>query len=486
MAQLTLRENALGKRLAAHLLRRTTYNVNPDRVNEFALKTADEAVEELLQPANLLYPDGPLFYGNGNPVFELGRVTDDSGEVAGVLEGGGNNRLRPYYGLWRIYESIHCPTAQWRIIHWFASLFTLTADGGGARYHYHFWRLLRHLSFDNLKTLAFKVTTDNNMLHYLDNHQNRVNNINENYAREFLELFTILKGPVVSVGNYTNYTEADITTAAKVLTGWRLERAYTDPETGIVAGQAYYNRHDSSDKTFSAAFQSRTITGAVDEADMYRELQEFVDMIFDQLETARAFTRKMYRFFVSDNIDEEIEVDIIEPLAAELNNNGYQHIPVLKTLLKSVHFYDEDDSDSSNEIIGGKIKSPMELFCTSVNLLNIENTDQNDLERHFKGNYNRVATEHFTKVGMDIIGPPTVEGFPGYYDETAGFSKAWFKTNVLYERFTYGLSFRRGKVRNNNGDIPYKMDISTLPNGVYTLAVYRSNGKRHIERIVKE
>ena len=54
------------------------------------------------------------------------------------------------------------------------------------------------------------------MLYYLDNTENNKNNPNENYAREFLELFTIGKGEQVSDGDYTNYTEHDIQQAARV------------------------------------------------------------------------------------------------------------------------------------------------------------------------------------------------------------------------------------------------------------------------------
>ena len=50
----------------------------------------------------------------------------------------------------------------------------------------------------NIKTLAKKITLDNAMLRYLDNTENNATNPNENYAREFLELFTILKGAQIS------------------------------------------------------------------------------------------------------------------------------------------------------------------------------------------------------------------------------------------------------------------------------------------------
>ena len=461
MAQLNIRNGILGKRLAAHLLRRTTYKISPGRIDEFAQKTADEAVEELLQAAPLTYPNGPLYYGNGQPIFELGRVNSGSGQIIPASGGGRANfgRLLAPGNLWRIYECIACSTIHWKMAQWFASLFVLDARlGGGGQFHYHFWRLLHHLSFADLKTLAIKVTTSNNMLTYLDNTDNKVGAPNENYSREFLELFTILKGETIGIGNYTHYTEADITEAAKVLTGFILDDTYTDTDTGVVSGRAEFEDHDTTNKQFSAAFQNTTIIGATSQADMYRELQDFVDMVFNQTETARAYVRKMYRYFVSDIIDSEIETDVIAPLGAMLFNNGYQHIPVLKTLLKSVHFYDEDDANNSDDIVGGKMKTPYELFCGSINLFEIPNSDVNNLRNHFFNNYTEIAIEHFNHAGMSINGPITVEGFPGYYDAPS-YSKNWFSSNILYERFSYGASFKRGRVRNTEMAIPYQMDL---------------------------
>ena len=83
--------------------------------------------------------------------------------------------------------------------------------------------------------------------YYLDNYINQVAGPNENYAREFLELFTVLKGPQIDEGNYTNYTEEDIQKTAKVFSGIKMKplRDTIDPDTGIPMG--YVNTfHDSS------------------------------------------------------------------------------------------------------------------------------------------------------------------------------------------------------------------------------------------------
>jgi hypothetical protein len=59
MAKIDARQGLLGTRLAAHLLRRTTYQITPTRIAEFAGKTADEAVELLFNVPNLTHPEGP-------------------------------------------------------------------------------------------------------------------------------------------------------------------------------------------------------------------------------------------------------------------------------------------------------------------------------------------------------------------------------------------------------------------------------------------
>ena len=73
------------------------------------------------------------------------------------------------------------------------------------------------------------------MLNYLDNTQNNANNPNENYAREFLELFTITKGEQIGEGDYSTYTEDDVIMAAKVFSGFKtkLDRSIIDSDTGI-------------------------------------------------------------------------------------------------------------------------------------------------------------------------------------------------------------------------------------------------------------
>lgn len=85
------------------------------------------------------------------------------------------------------------------------------------------------------------------------------------------------------------YTEQDIQEAARLLTGfgWAERSEEKDPETSISCGGANMYNHDSGEKIFTSAFQSRHIPGSDSSEGMWVELQSFYDMIFDQDETAK-------------------------------------------------------------------------------------------------------------------------------------------------------------------------------------------------------
>jgi len=147
------------------------------------------------------------------------------------------------------------------------------------------------------------------MLVYLDGKLNINQWPNENFAREMLELYSIGKGLQKGEGDYTNYTEQDIKEAAKVLTGYQNDITLTnlDTDTNIPIGKLVSSGtratlHDATTKTFSAAFQNKTITpsatdGGYATPDAAKgELSDMIEMIFSQDETARFLCRKLYRW----------------------------------------------------------------------------------------------------------------------------------------------------------------------------------------------
>ncbi|MEO1260365.1 MAG: DUF1800 family protein [Bacteroidota bacterium] len=447
MASISLRQGVLGKRLAAHLLRRSSFKVTPARIADFASKTAQQAVDELFVVPPLTHPEGPINWVDGVTAWLT------TGPYENNPQNGGQQKQAVL--TWLTNEMLHDASISHKMTLFWSSIFVTEMDTDWRMFE--LWRLFQQFAVGNIKTLAYKVTLDNKMLRYLNNNINNKNSPNENYAREFFELFTILKGEQIDTGNYSNYTEHDIQEAARVLTGFVTSNTYVDPETGRRAGVASFGKHDAGNKKFSAAFGHQHITGATSASDMYRELQDFVDMIFGQVETARAFVRRMYRFFVSDFLTEEIENDVIEPLAQQLFSDGYEVENTLKTLLRSVHFYDEDDSDNHDEIIGGKIKSPLELYLSGINLFDANQMgvlNDDPAENYSKGSW--LISYNLVPLGFSYY-PSSVEGYPGFF-KAPNYSKSWFDQATISSRYRLSYSFLQGRTVKNNKTIPFAIN----------------------------
>jgi uncharacterized protein (DUF1800 family) len=450
MASLNTRQGVLGQRLAAHLLRRATYHVTPERIAAFANMTATQAVQELFNVPPYVHPEGPIDWVNGEntPWLTTGPYEMNPGN-------GGRQRTAVWF--WLVNEMLHDTSIRHKLTIFWHSIFVTEIDTDWRIFD--LVRLFQLFALGNVRDLAYKVTLDSKMQRYLNNNTNKKTSPNENYAREFFELFTILKGEQQGDGDYTNYTEHDIQEAARVLTGFRDSNfANKDPETGLATGTAGYSNHDPGNKTFSAAFGYHQILGAFNTQDMYREFKEFVDMIFNKEETARSYVRRLYRFFVSDRLTEEIENDIIAPLASQLYQDGYEIQNTVEILLTSVHFYDEDDNDSSNEVIGGKIKSPLELYLTSINLFSANQMGVlNDDADNYYNTARRFIDNNLFPMGFDFY-PRSVEGYPGFY-KAPGYSKSWFDQANIASRYKLSYTLLEGRTVKNNNSIPFQTEV---------------------------
>ncbi|WP_416758719.1 DUF1800 domain-containing protein [Roseateles sp. So40a] len=159
-------------------------------------------------------------------------------------------------------------------------------------------RALRPHALGSFRAMLGAVARHPAMLRYLDNDQNAVRGLNENYARELLELHTM--------GVDGGYTQRDVQELARVLTGFGVR---VDPDPAKVAPrfEALYQRdglfefhpgrHDFGDKQLLG----RTIKGSG-----AKELDEVLDLLVAQPATARFVCRKLAVFFLSDQPPPEL------------------------------------------------------------------------------------------------------------------------------------------------------------------------------------
>ncbi|MDX2281883.1 MAG: DUF1800 family protein [Saprospiraceae bacterium] len=461
MASLNPLQGNLGQRRAAHLLRRTSFRYTKSKVDQLATMSATDAVASLLS-FSAPQLNQPIYDNTATPTVESTTWINPPGLPLPDQE----FRLQYRVTAWWLNEALHEPGIGYKMIffyHQYLAVTNLTIDNVK---FFDYLSLLRWGALGNFKKLATKMIIDNTMLRYLSNNLNSKTNPNENFAREFLELFTIGKGPQAGPGDYTNYTEDDVIQAAKVLTGFqtRTQRDQVDPETSIPRGTVTFSRHDTSNKTFSHRFQNKVITGATTSAAFWTEINAFVDMVFNQDETARNWCRRIYRYFVHPNITPEIENEIIVPLANQLKSGGYEVLPVLQKLLASQHFYDADDSDNANEIIGGIIKSPLELVLQALSFFNITIpnpvTQNND---HYITFWTSGVSERMLGyANMLLFYPPDVAGYPAYHQQP-DYNRQWFNSSSIIARYKLPQMLLTGKRvlgSSPNSSIGIKLNIA--------------------------
>ena len=457
MSTLTPLNGALGLRRAKHLLRRSTFNFSKEQIDLLSEKTAEQALDYLLQPTinKLAEPYSPTPTSNPDGYW----LSSDKHPK----EFDGQGAKRAFICAWWWYNSVNEVSLKHKLTFFLHSCFTVGKDSGAglSSHFYDHLRLLELYAYGNIKTLAKKITLDNSMLYYLDNNSNNKNNPNENYGREYLELFTILKGQQKGEGDYTNYTEIDVQQAARVFTGFRTQadRKAIDSETNIPIGYAKKNQHVTDDKTFSTAFNNHVITGRNTAEGMFEELDDFVEMVFSQNETAVSYARKLYRFFVKSEWDEEVESNVILPLSEIIIQNNFEIVPAVKALFCSEHFYDEDDDNNSNEIIGSIVKSPLQILNEVCTLFNVEYPDPETNASRFYRNFFQwfVHNSYLSSAGLEFFNPDSVAGYPASYQEP-DFDRHWFSSTTIISRYKIMESLIYGQNTIISGKIYTKVD----------------------------
>ena len=188
------------------------------------------------------------------------------------------------------------------------------------------------------------------MLRYLDNAQNAANRINENYARELMELHTL------GVGG--GYSQADVQELARVLTGVGVSQQPLDaaPPNIRPAVRADYvrkglfefnpNRHD---------YGAKTLLGQPIQARGLAEADEALDRLARAPATARFISRKLAVYFVAD----EPSPALIDRMAAAFTGSDGDIAITLKALFESPEFAAS---------LGRKFRDPVHYVMAGVRL----------------------------------------------------------------------------------------------------------------------
>lgn len=460
---------ALGLKRAAHLLRRATFGATKQQIDSFASLTPTQATTQLFGqtlPATTL----PIDPKTGQEWVVTG-ITDANSE---------GSDLSQYLLSWFIGQMMHpslAYSAREKIVLFLHTHFTMMMEKvNDTRALYFQNELFRHFALDgvadpeiNFKKLTVKVSVDNAMLQLLDGTLNVKGSFNENYARELLELYSIGRGleanpPATSgeIGDYGVYREADVQTAARILTGWAYDDQFTniDPDTGLPRGTVKgsptnASAHDNdtsvpkqfSDRFTSTLFPGNTIVpdpllmpgGNPTEESALDEISKLIDLIYEQTETARNICRKIYRFYLwaPHTEQEALAVETIIDQMVELfvsPANNFKLQPVIENLIRSQHFY-EAAGGVTDDSFGGLIKSPIDLVVGTLRFFNIQLPDMASQPEQYYEATGEILS-HVVNQGMNFYNPYDVAGYEAYHQYPV-YHRYWITTNSLSRRYDF-------------------------------------------------
>ena len=429
---------------AAHLLRRCTFGATFLDIQSFVSLGMMGSVSQLFSTSAV---DEPLAYDAGEQIVPIGQTwvaavypTDPTANQQ--TEGARMKSLGAWLAKNLNQESL---TLTEKMLFFWQNHFGVTTSGD-ARAMFQYLQLLRQYSLGNAKQLVKDVTIDPCMLLFLNGNTNTVFSPNENYGRELLELFTVGKGAQLAAGDYSTFTEQDVAAAAKIFTGYVVQGVRSDIQAQV-SSQYMPILHDTSTKTLSYHFANQTISAAGS-----IEYANYIDVVFNQADTALYICRKLYRYFVNCDITPWVEQNIIADMAQTFVANNFEITPVLMELFTSAHFYDIS-------VRGAIIRSPLETLCAMLNTSNtIADFDLQSTYQIYLSMYGLAD-----QMGQGYAAPPSVAGWTAYYQAPA-FYRLWINSTYIKKRFDIANLLTSNGL-NVNGNT-FKIKVLDLLNGL--------------------
>jgi len=258
-----------------------------------------------------------------------------------------------------------------------------------------------------------------------NNERKNKRGINENYARELMELHTL--------GVDGGYTQQDIVEVAKAFTGWTIAdpRGYRkaaandiqEKENKVIerlqkmagvpddldSGEFYFNEnwHDKSTKT--------VLGQKIGEGGMKDGLK-VIDILVSQPATAKFIAKKLAVKFVNDNPSDEL----VNKIAQAFQKSGGDIKTTLKAMFDSPEFY-------AAENYRAKIKTPFELLVSSLRALDADVKASPAL------------LGMLNKMGEPLYGYQAPTGYPDTAED-------WVNTGALLERMNFAVALSSNRI----------------------------------------
>ncbi len=276
-------------------------------------------------------------------------------------------------------------------------------------------KVVRPRALGHFRDLVMATLTSPAMLDYLDNAQSAANRVNENYARELMELHTL---GVSGGASGSRYTQQDVQELARVLTGAGIN-ANGQPPRLPPQRQALYRsaglfefnpaRHD---------FGVKSLLGQRIEPAGFAEIEQAVTLLSREPATARFVSTKLAAYFVADDPPPAL----VDRMAATFQRTDGDIAAVLRVMFLS------PEIESTPGATGGKFKDPMQFVVSSLRFA---------YDGRMAGNL-QPAIGWLYQLGEPLYGRVTPDGYP------LG-EAAWASSGQMVRRFEIARAIGGGR-----------------------------------------
>ena len=250
--------------------------------------------------------------------------------------------------------------------------------------------------------------------------------VNENYARELMELHTL--------GVDGGYSQQDVVQVARAFTGWtimpvqpkvraaaevRLARAVRAGGLGFQREGDFLFRADQHDAGEKTVLGTRLPAGRGIE-----DGEAVLDLLAANPATARHIAAKLAVRFVSDHPPQAL----VDRLAGVYRSTGGDTRRLLAALVESPEFW-------SRDAVGAKIKSPFELAASALRATGGDVVEPREILRWIG------------RMGQPLYAYQAPTGYPDR-------AEAWVNTGSLLNRMNFGLQLAANRVKGVSIDLP--------------------------------
>ena len=417
--------------LIAHLMRRASFGARRDEIKAYAAKGYEATVEELLTPVDSQWLGDDM-------------VRRFDNEASGMINAAGSARNWVYRMI-----STDAPLQEKITLFWHGIFATGVQKVINGRVLSDQIGMFRRHGTDRFDALLLKLAKDPAMVVWLDNQDNHDGAINENWARELLELFSMGVG---------NYSEDDIKECARAFTGWTIgnteymmvrSQRDSDWPYGRIAYHFDYRPedHDDGEKTFLG--QTGNLNG-----------EDIIDIICRQESTARFISRHLYHFFVADEpavpawpYTSPRDPSAIDTLVESYFDSHYNIKSMLRTLFNSDFFRSED-------VRYKKVKGPAEFLVGVLRMTGEFDRPRREMIPRYR---------QTTWMGQELNNPPTVEGWHQGVE--------WINTGTLIERINFASE--------QFGD-PHKPGVKAIVDKIFTSSGESFSSEQLVDRCLDQ